>query len=95
MAKDERNILKQVIRRRSTGPNPKNWQPMFIIPKKKPNFAPWKQISGLPLAPYGGGRKVRAAQGIPLLNRKLLATVGQCRRKQPPAIVAGKGEKVV
>ncbi len=31
-----------------------------------------------------GERKVRATQGIPLPNRKRLARVCRCRRKQPP-----------
>lgn len=33
-----------------------------------------------------GERKVRAAQGIPLPNRKRLARACRCRRKQPPCL---------
>lgn len=55
------------------------------------NFASTKnQPDGLPHAPHlcVGRRKVRAAQGIPLLNGKLSARVNQCRRKQPPEAAA-------
>lgn len=41
-----------------------------------------------------GERKVRAAQGIPLPNRKRSARVCRCRRKEPPRFAWGKGEKV-
>ncbi len=39
-------------------------------------------------------RKVRAAQSVPLLNGKSSARANQCRRKQPPSALGGKGEKV-
>ena len=47
------------------------------------------QQAGLPLAhtrKRKGERKVRAAQGIPLPNRKRLARACRCRRKQPPCL---------
>ena len=59
------------------------------------NFAPRKHCFGLSLVSFWHERKVRAAQGAPLLKVEAIGD-SRCRQKRTTAFLRkGKGEKVV